>query len=89
MWLILHPVAVTATPLLIYKANAGPPSSPNHIPSVLVVVFVFVRCYRRLPRPSPMHCLIVVFVIMVIHRPSSIVHRPSSIVYHPSTVVHC
>jgi hypothetical protein len=34
-----------------------------------------------------MLCLIVVFVIVVDHRPSSIVHRPSTIVFHQSSVV--
>jgi hypothetical protein len=87
MGLLLRSVAVVASPLLIYTANAGPSPSPNHSPSVSIVVFIFIRCDRRLPHLSPMLSLIVVFVIVVDHRPSSIVHCPSSIVFRQSSVV--
>ena len=76
-----------ASPLLIYTANADPPPSPNHSPSVSVVVFIFVCCYRRLPHPSPMLCLIVVFIIVVDRRPSSIFHHISSFVILPLLVI--
>jgi len=57
-------MAIVASPLLIYTANASPPPSPNHSPSVSVLVFVVVRRYHRLP--SPMHCLIVVLLTVIV-----------------------
>jgi hypothetical protein len=35
------------------SASANPPPSPNHSPSVSVVVFVVVRRYHRLHPPFP------------------------------------
>ena len=85
---LLCPVAVVVSPLLIHMANASSPPSPNHSPSVSVVVLIFVHRYRHLPLTPPMHCyLIVVFVILVVHRPSSIIHRPLSIFFCQSLAI--
>ena len=60
--IVAHHHGRRGIPFLIYTVSASPPPSPNHSPSVSVVVFVVVRCYHRLPPPSPMHCLIVVLL---------------------------